>query len=211
MAFVKRRNRRHQGGQEFALRDEGETPMKGRFWAIPGIAAMLGALALASTAEGVLSAREATLPRAVQLALPGSPPHPSAAGLRRTGPTGQAHVVPASRPVVAQLSPSDPAAVTSAPGTRPAVAAHGSSQSNVAGESEGSSGDAASSADGSPLTVPTDDGSRTTTTLGSTPNTTTTITTTTIIPPTTTTTTTTIIPPTTTTTTTRRSGEGGDE
>jgi len=208
MAFVKRPNRRHQGGHESALRDEGETPMKGRFWAIPGIAAMLGALALASTAEGVLSAREATLPRAVQLALPGSPPHPSAAGLRRTGPTGQAHVVPASRPVVAELSPSDPAAVTSVPGTRPAVAAHGSSQTNVAGESEGSSGGAASSADGGPLTVPTDDDSRTTTTLGSTPNTTTTITTTTT---TTTTTITTIIPPTTTTTTTRRSGEGGDE
>jgi hypothetical protein len=188
---------------------------KGRFWALPGVAAMLGALALASTAEG-LSARETTLPRSIQLALPGSP-RPPAAGLGRSDPVGESQVVPPSRPVVAQLSPPNPSTATTAPGGRPAVAAHGFPNSTGTGESGDSSGGISPSIDTTPVTTATDDDGKTTTTLGATPDSTTT----TSIPATTTTTstfstipattTTTTRPTTTTTTNPRESGDGGDE
>jgi len=178
--------------------------MKGRFWALPGVAAMLGALALATTAEGVLSAREATLPRPVQLALPRSSPDPPAADMPSSDPTGGASVVAPSRPVVAQLSPANPAEVTNAAGAGPALAGQGTPQSDVAGENDGSGG-APSNSDGSRVGTPTVDDTTTTAIPLPTPESTTTTTTT---YPTTTTTTS---PTTTTTTVPRKGGEGGDE
>lgn len=184
---------RPEGTDGTALGTEG-FPMKGPWWALPGVAAIIGTLTIVSAAQGSLTTARIPMPGAVQVATPGmvhrlTPPPP-----QTTEPT-DGQVVAPSRPVVTQTGDSGSnTAVTSRSVQDPTAGSAPSSDQNSTAQGN-SSGGQASSDPGSGPAISTAGGE------GQSPSSTSTPVETTTSPPVRTSTTTTATPP---------RGEGGD-
>ncbi len=101
--------------------------MKGPWWALPGVAAIVGTLTIVSAAQGSLTAAKVTLPREVQVVASGAH-HPVQSSPPTTEPAGEQVVTP-SHPVISEPG-------TTASGTRvSAGSGDGSSATVVTGPS----------------------------------------------------------------------------
>jgi hypothetical protein len=129
-------------------------PVKGPWWAVPGVVAIIGTLAIVSAAQGSLSTAKVTLPGAVQVPTAGA-----AARSRSTLPSStgaeDGKVVAPSRPVVSQTDSPTSDSSNSGSGTQTGPTS-GSDQStaNPTPQSQSGSGATASPESGASSTSP---------------------------------------------------------
>ncbi len=168
--------------------------MKGPWWALPGIAAIVGTLTIVTAAQGSLTSSRVPLPREVQVVAAGATHQPTTSTTTAgRGPGTQ--VVPPSRPVVTEQGDAGGATGGNATGggEGSGAAATGTTTGATApDQTDPLSGTGTSSTGGTSSAPPTEDPSVTPTTVGA-------------APPASTTTT-----AVSTTTTTRPRGERGD-